>query len=800
MSRVVILKFEGDLHTQGFYVTLEIRSSENLIEEWGQLCPNPKLADLLQDWQEKYRSIGAPARIKLKRCCDRIIRTKSKRTAKVFLRNNLEHNIGIGFRIKPKRIIYNGSIRQRREECKQAAKELRDSFLSWIESDSFRPIDKQLREELQRDEEVRLLLRSTDHSLQKLPWHEWDFVQRYPNAEVVLTSLRQNRRQLLSSSHLAPKNRILAILGHSEGINVEADRALLESLTNSEVTFLVEPQRQQVSDRLWEQSWDIIFFAGHSETEGETGRIYLNPTDSLTIEELWYALRKAVDRGLKLAIFNSCDGLGLVQRLDDLEIPHLIVMRELVPDRVAQEFLKYLLFALAEDKPVHLAVREARERLQTLEQEFPCATWLPVIHQNVDYIPVSPLLPPPLPIPLKQVLLISFMVTLLVMGIRWTGFLQAPELQAYDHLMRSRPMEQPDPRLLLVSIDEEDIRQYKYPIPDNTLATTIEKLQQEKPIAIGINITRDMPVEKEYARFVNLLQQNQQLITTCGFENPFSQDKFSINPPPNAPSEQVGFNNVITDWQWNNQDNTIRRQLLSRTENPVSSFSKCDTEYSFSFLLAMDYLKSKELITRVNVHQEWELGKVVLKSLSSDSGSYQNLDARGYQVLINYRNTPQIAQSISLNDVLNGKYHPTWVENKVILIGVTASSVDPGEETPLGKLPKLHVQAQMLSSILSASEGDRPQISWLPIWVDVLWVSCWSLVGVGLVLYWRSRILWLWSASAIAWGILYGLCWAFLIGGIWLPLIPAAIALFITEATTAYWIARPKTKETSLVQ
>ncbi|MEX0269705.1 CHASE2 domain-containing protein [Leptolyngbyaceae cyanobacterium UHCC 1019] len=572
-----MLKFEGDLTIQGFQVTLEIRSELNQIEveERGQLAPNTALMDALQDWQEKYRNIGAPTRI------------------------------------KPKRILYDGSIQKRRADCNKAAANLRDRFTNWLKSDSFRSVDLQLREELHRDEEVRLLLRSADQTLQKLPWHEWDFVQRYPNTEVVLTSLNQRSRKQ-SAAQPTQKNRVLAILGHSHGIDVTADRQLLEGLSNSDVTFLVEPQRQQLGDRLWEQPWDVIFFAGHSETEGETGRIYLNPTDSLTIEELWFALRKAVDRGLKLAIFNSCDGLGLVQQLNDLAIPHLIVMRELVPDRVAQEFLKYLLTALSDAKPVHLAMREARERLETLEDEFPCATWLPVIHQNVDYTPVT-LLKPAKFLPVKQVLLVSLAVTLLVMGIRWIGFLQSAELQAYDHLMRSRPVEQPDPRLLLVSIDEEDIRQYKHPISDSILATVIEKLQQEKPIAIGVNITRDMPVEKGYARFVNLLRQNQSLITTCGFENPFSRDKSSINPPPNAPSKQVGFNNVITDWQWNNQNNAIRRQLLSRTENPVSSFSKCDAEYSFGLLLAANYLKSRRLSIQVNERQEWELGKVASK-------------------------------------------------------------------------------------------------------------------------------------------------------------------------------------------
>lgn len=56
----------------------------------------------------------------------------------------------------------------------------------------------------------------------------------------------------------------------------------------------------------------MLFFAGHSQTEGETVRIYINENktnNSLTIEQLEEALKAAIDKGLKLAIFNSCDGL-----------------------------------------------------------------------------------------------------------------------------------------------------------------------------------------------------------------------------------------------------------------------------------------------------------------------------------------------------------------------------------------------------------------------------------------------------------------------------------------------------------
>jgi hypothetical protein len=80
----------------------------------------------------------------------------------------------------------------------------------------------------------------------------------------------------------------------------------------------------------------------------------------LTTSDLKYALKTAVEKGLKIAVFNSCDGLGLARELADLKIPQILVMREPVPDKVAQEFLKYFLIAYARGESFYLAVKEAR--------------------------------------------------------------------------------------------------------------------------------------------------------------------------------------------------------------------------------------------------------------------------------------------------------------------------------------------------------------------------------------------------------------------------------------------------------
>lgn len=359
MTKLVIFRAIGDLAKQGYSVHLIIQDIQDtdgyasvpLLDITGALPPNPDLASHLNHhWQQTYRPLGLPSRT---------------------------------LKLETVTVNYEGSIQQQIQDCLTSANELRDRIRQWFDSPEFYHLNLQLREHLAPHDTIQFLLRSEDTQLLQLPWQTWDFFDHYPQAEFAHIPLKFQPPHSPHSSHPKSGVKILAILGHSQGIDIEGDRKLLETLPHAQTTFLVEATHQDINDQLWEQPWDIIFFAGHSETIGQSGRIYINPTDYLTLNQLWFALKKAVQRGLKLAIFNSCDGLGLTQHLDDLQIPQMIVMRELVPDRVAQTFLKYFLTAFAQGQPFHLAVREARERLQGMESEFPCASWLPLLCQNL---------------------------------------------------------------------------------------------------------------------------------------------------------------------------------------------------------------------------------------------------------------------------------------------------------------------------------------------------------------------------------------------------------------------------------
>ena len=344
MGKLVILTLEQEDFQQGFPVKLQIGlEGERLSTPInGYLPPNPKIPNYYRSWQSAYHThiVGTP----------RLDKPKAQKS---------QFSTG---------------------EINAQAENLTKTMNQWLNSQEFSLIREELVLSLKPDDEVRFIIQAPTIQLQQLPWHLWDLFKDYPLAEIALSA--PNYGQVSSAKKSRNKVRILAILGNSKGINTEKDRELLEQLPGVETVVLPQPSRKQITHHLFKYSWDILFFAGHSQTEGKSGRIYINKTDSLTINELREPLEKAINKGLKLAIFNSCDGLGLAQELAHLQIPQIIVMREPVPDKVAQAFLKYFLNAFASGKSLYLSVNEARQKLQYLDAHPPSISWLPVICQN----------------------------------------------------------------------------------------------------------------------------------------------------------------------------------------------------------------------------------------------------------------------------------------------------------------------------------------------------------------------------------------------------------------------------------
>ena len=279
--------------------------------------------------------------------------------------------------------------RQDYQQCQQATRELQERLNSWLDSTAFQQVKELMLQELQPSESIRIVLQTDNLQLRQLPWQMWRFFDRFPHAELAIasTSCHSSRQPKQREG----KMQILAIFGDSHTINLDWDRSALSQLPNAQVEFLIEPTRQILTDKLWAQPWDILFYAGHSGSNLglTTGHLQLDAQSQLKIADLDLALKKSIELGLKLVILNSCDGLGLAAELIRLQLPQAIVMRLPVADLVAQQFLHYFTIAFAGGLPLYQAVRAAREQLQGLEDRFPCAMWLPVICQNPAHIPLT---------------------------------------------------------------------------------------------------------------------------------------------------------------------------------------------------------------------------------------------------------------------------------------------------------------------------------------------------------------------------------------------------------------------------
>ncbi|MBW4617487.1 MAG: CHASE2 domain-containing protein [Desmonostoc vinosum HA7617-LM4] len=780
MNKLVILNFGIGNFEVGFPVTLQIGAEDArpIVEITGELPSNTEIFLCYHHWQSIYLNLDF-----------------------------LGRPIGL-----PKKSTLTSPLK----DCQEAADNLQVCLNNWLLANSFRPIREKWLEKLLPEDQIRVLLQTKDLRLQKLPWHLWDLLERYPQAEIALSALSYEQ----VSHNFLPKSqvKILAVLGNSEGINIQADSNILEKLPNANTTLLAEPSSKDLTDQLWQQDWQILFFAGHSSTHksGEGGKFYINQTESLTISQLKYALRRAVERGLHLAIFNSCDGLGLAREFADLQIPQIIVMREPVPDRVAQEFLKYFLEALARGESLYTAVREARERLQGLESQFPCASWLPVIYQNPATTPLlwqelhvnnsSPQISSLAHTPKTNinhrfawlaVLLTSVGITILLMGMRYLGLLQSWELTAFDHLLRLRPQEKPDSRILVINITEEDVQaqspQRRGSLSDESLAKLLEKLEASQPRAIGLDIYRDYAVQKDYPQLAARMKKSDRFVAVCQLSDPQTK-KPGIKSPPEVSPVALGFSNTVIE-----ADNVVRRHLLASTPPPSSP---CAAPYALNVQLALRYLYGEGIQLQFSPNGAWQLGKLTFHPIEAHTGGYQGIDALSHQILLNYRslkNLEAIAPNITLKQALAGQLSAAAVKDRIVLIGTTAESFRDYHLTPYvfstgnsQEIAGVFLQAHMVSQLLSAALDGRPLLWTWFVWVEGIWVWGWAIIG-GLVVAYLRQTTYVALGIAIAFCGLYSTCLILLIlYGCWIPLVPAAIALASNAVIlVAYFNSQP---------
>ena len=371
----------------------------------------------------------------------------------------------------------------------------------------------------------------------------------------------------------------------------------------------------------------------------------------------------------------------------------------------------------------------------------------------------------------------------LIVLVRLSGALQLIEWVTFDSFLRLRPSEPIEERIVIVGIDEADIRRIgNYPIPDREIAKLLRTLQKYQPRVIGLDIVRDIPVEPGHAELVATFKDIKNLIV---LEKVIP---VSIKPPPDLPPEKIGFIDYLSD-----DDGKVRRAILgiNRPEN--------DKKYAFSLplRLAETYLKAEgiKLSNGIRDRKAMRFGSTELPRFFPNSGGYVGADDFGVQILLNYRNGQERFRTLSLQDINdieaakgNANVLRDILGDRIVLIGLTAPSIKDFINTsaianlqPPGKIYGVEFHAHVASQIVSAVLDGRPVLkTWSQGW-EYLWIVGWGVLAIYLGRLTQSPLKNLVYVAAASLGLV-GISYAFIIGGWWIPVAPALLVLVINGA------------------
>ena len=378
-------------------------------------------------------------------------------------------------------------------------------------------------------------------------------------------------------------------------------------------------------------------------------------------------------------------------------------------------------------------------------------------------------------------------VTGIVIGLNLFGAFQLLEWAALDSWFRARPLEEPDPRIVILGINEQDMTEGpRWPLSDALMADLIQKIAAQNPRVIGLDIYRDVPLEPGHQELRQVMQSTPQLM---GIEKVFGD---AIAPPPGLdPARQVGFTDVVVD-----ADGKVRRGLVS-VRTPDN-----EVKFSIGAKLALTYLEAEDIIPAGldAGMQTYQLGRSRFRRFEANDGGYVRADDGGYQLLLNFRgancaneNSNCPFQIVSMGEFLDNQLPPDFLQDRIVLIGITAASRQDNFYSPYSYSPYpyrevtsmsgVEVHAHLTSQMISAALDGRPLIKTWPDFLEYLWIFVWAGCGTMLVPLCLDRrrltagLLWMTGMLACLLGGLVGGAYLAFLMGWWLPVITPLSAL-----------------------
>ena len=323
-------------------------------------------------------------------------------------------------------------------------------------------------------------------------------------------------------------------------------------------------------------------------------------------------------------------------------------------------------------------------------------------------------------------------VTGAVIALQWSGGLQLLESAILDRWFRLRPTESGEARVVIVTINEQDIsRLGHWPMSDATLAQLLEKVKQQQPRVIGLDIYRNLPVPPGHQELQQIFASTPNLI---GIEKVLSDANGPVVKPPPMLAErnQVAASDLVLD-----SDGKVRRHLLSLRNHHGKTYFTLGTQLALTYLAAENIQPQRQ-----NQAGMIHLGKAKFLPLQENEGGYVRADAYGYQILANFHNLTVRLPKISITDVLEDRIPANLMRGRIVLIGTLAESLNDRFFTPFTTSPRttwsgVEVHANLTSQILAAALDDRQLLRGSSKPLGWLWIFLWSSIGT--TLGWKVR-------------------------------------------------------------
>lgn len=326
------------------------------------------------------------------------------------------------------------------------------------------------------------------------------------------------------------------------------------------------------------------------------------------------------------------------------------------------------------------------------------------------------------------------------------GLLDGINHALYDLAFRVRGPRQPNASVLIVAIDEKTLgRLGRWPLNRSHYTDLVNSLTEAK--AIGLNLILAEPTPEDAGLAIALKRHGRTVLPT--YLDPLLQ--------PSKPAEDFAAVRTGHVHVEPGLDGIVREVFHTVT---------CHDVYLPSFAAVLHDLARDLPFPHTKPEKASALSALSEPILQTD------------QSLINFYGGSKTVALISMIDVLDGVWPPSFFKNKMVLVGATASGLEPGFLTPFGenrdRMSGVELHAQILCNLLDSAK--IKSVGWGTALLALLGVTLPLMLAFFLASGPLTTCFWLASLAVIPL-VVFGLFVSF---NLWLP--PASFYSSITIA------------------